>query len=165
MGQDIFDLVIVVTLVIFTLRGVSNGFVVEVAGILSLVGGFWAARSFNASLAPHLTFIDSPDLRYIVACTILFVGVMVIIGLIARVLKKIIAFSFASWADRIAGAGLGLVKGILLWALILIILDKIVGDAPFMKDSRAVPYFSSIIDWLSQWLPPEIASRVSITKG
>lgn len=164
MGQDIFDLVIVVTLVIFTLRGVSNGFVVEVAGILSLVGGFWAARAFNASLAPNLTFIQDPSLRYITACALLFIGAMLAISLVARILKKIIAFSFVAWADHLAGALLGLVKGIVLWALIIIILDKIFKDAPFMKDSRAIPYFGTIIDWIGQWLPPEIASRVSITK-
>lgn len=160
MGQDIFDLIIVVTLVFFTLRGVRNGFVGEAAGILSLVGGFWAARAFNAQLAPQLTFISDPNLRYIAACAVLFIGVMLLIGLVARLFKKIIAFSFVAWADRLAGALLGLAKGILIWAILIILLEKLMGDAPFMKESRALPYMSAIIDQIKQWLPPEMAQHI-----
>ncbi len=160
MGQDIFDLVIVVTLVFFTLRGISNGFVGEVAGIVSLIGGFWAARTFNGQLAPHLAFVSDPSLRYITACAILFIAVMLIIGLLARVLKKIIAFSFAAWADRLAGALLGLAKGVLLWAIVIIVLEKLFKDAPFMRDSRVIPYLSSLIDQLKQSLPPELAEHL-----
>lgn len=160
MGQDIFDLVIVVTLVFFTLRGISNGFVGEAAGILSLIGGFWAARTFNAQLAPHMTFVSDPSMRYIAACAVLFIGTMLFIGLAARILKKIIAFSFVAWVDRLAGALLGLAKGILIWAILIVVLEKIMGDAPFMKESRALPYMSAIIDQIKQWLPPELAQHI-----
>lgn len=37
MGQDIFDLVIILTLVFFTLRGAGVGLVGEVAGVVSLL--------------------------------------------------------------------------------------------------------------------------------
>lgn len=160
MGQDIFDLVIVVTLVFFTLRGVSNGFVGEAAGILSFIGGFWAARTFNGQLAPHLEFIADPSLRYIAACAIIFIAVMLAIGLAARLLKKIIAFSFAAWVDRLAGAMLGLAKGILLWAIVIIVLEKIFKDAPFLRDSRVLPYMNAIIDMFKQWLPPQLAEHI-----
>lgn len=160
MGQDIFDLIIVVTLVLFTLRGISNGFVGEVAGIFSLVGGFWAARAWNAQIAPYLDFIADPSLRQIAACALIFVVVMLGIGLLARLLKKLVAFSFVAWADRLAGAILGFAKGLLIWALIFIVLEKLFQDAPFMRDSRAIPYFTAIIDQIKQWLPPELASHI-----
>lgn len=160
MGHDIFDLVIIVTLVFFTLRGASNGFVGEVAGIFSLVGGFWAARAWNGQVAPYLDFIADPGLRSIAACALIFVVVMLAIGLLARILKKIVAFSFVAWADRLAGALLGLCKGLLIWALVFIVLEKLFQDAAFMRDSRALPYFSALIDQIRQWLPPELASRI-----
>lgn len=160
MGQDIFDLVIVVTLVFFTLRGIGNGFIGEAAGILSLVGGFWAARTFSGQLSPHLDFISDPSLRYVAACAILFIGVMLAIGLVARILQKVIALSFAAWADRLGGALLGLAKGILLWAIIIVLLEKLFRDAPFMRDSRVLPYLGAIIDQLKQWLPPQLAEHI-----
>ncbi len=160
MGQDIFDLVIVVTLVLFTLNGVRNGFIGEVAGICSLIGGFWAARAWNAQVAPFLDFISDPSLRSIAACALIFVVVALAIGLLARGLRKLVSLSFVAWADRLAGAVLGLAKGVLIWALIFIVLEKLFRDAPFLRDSRALPYFTAIIDQIKQWLPPELASRI-----
>lgn len=160
MGQDIFDLIIVVSLVIFTLRGVKNGFVGEIAGICSLIGGFWAARAWNVQVAPYFDFIADPSLRIITACAVIFIAVMLAIGILARILKKILSFSFVGWLDRIAGALLGLAKGLLVWALIFIVLEKLFQDAPFMRDSRALPYFSALIDQIKPWLPPELASHI-----
>ena len=162
MGADVFDLIIIVTLVFFTLRGLSNGFIGEVAGILSLLVGFWAARTFNMQLTPHLTFIADPNWRNLASCVILFVGAMVVVGLLARLLKKIIALSFAAWADRLAGAFLGLAKGIIVWLLIIIVLEKFFRNAPFMQQSRALAYFSSLLDFIRPWLPPALADHITL---
>lgn len=40
MGQDVFDLLVVLTLVVFAGRGFFQGFVAEVAGLVALLGGF-----------------------------------------------------------------------------------------------------------------------------
>ena len=45
MGQDIFDVIIVLVLTAFAARGFWTGFVGEVAGLISLVGGFLLASS------------------------------------------------------------------------------------------------------------------------
>lgn len=160
MGPDIFDLVIVITLALFTIRGATDGFVGEVAGIFALIAGFWAARAWNAQLAPYLTFIGNPSWRIAAACAILFLVAMIAIGFLARILKKIMAFSFAAWIDRFAGAILGLVKGVLLWALVIVLLEKLFQDAQFLRESRALPYFDAIIDQFRQWLPPDLANKI-----
>ena len=67
MGQDIFDLIVVLTLAFFAGRGYLNGFVGEVAGIVSLLGGFWAAHTYHYLLSPHLTLISDPGWRTIAA--------------------------------------------------------------------------------------------------
>lgn len=162
MGQDIFDLVIVVSLVLATLNGAIKGFVGGIVGILALILGFWAARSWNAELSPWLEFITDPSLRSITACVIIFVAVMLGMGILARMLKKLIAFSSATWLDRLAGAVLGLVKGILLWALVFIVLEKLFQDAAFMRESRALPYFHAIMEQIGKWIPPDLASRLGI---
>lgn len=160
MGQVVFDLIILGTLVIFTVRGAISGFVVEIAGIFSLLAAFWAARAWNGEVAGWLDFISDPSLRTIAACVLIFVAVMLLIGFIARLLKKIIAFSFAAWLDRIAGAVLGFVKGVLVWTLVVIVLEKLFYDSPFLKNSQALPYFDVIIDQIRSWLPPDLASRI-----
>lgn len=159
-GQDIFDLVIVVILVLFTLNGAVKGFVGGIIGILAIIGGFWAARTWNAVLVPYLTFISDPSLRTITACVILFVAAMLAVGVAGRLLKKIIAFSFVGWLDRFAGALLGLAKGILLLTLVLIVMEKMFHDSEFMRQSRAMPYFHSIMERIGTWLPPDLAKKL-----
>lgn len=162
MGQDIFDLVVVLTLVFFTFRGFSNGLIVEIAGICALVCGFLAARAWHANLAPYLEFIKDPSWQVIVSCVIIFMGVMLAIGFLARILQKMVNYSFVGWLNRLAGALLGLAKGILLWAFIFIILDSLFHNADFMQNSRVLPYFKIILQQLQQWLPPSMASRINI---
>ena len=68
MGHDIFDLVIILTLVFFTIRGISQGFIAEAAGIVSLLVGFWVAKTYNGVLEPYLTFLSDPGWRSICRC-------------------------------------------------------------------------------------------------
>lgn len=162
MGKDIFDLIIISTLAFFTLRGLSNGLIGEIAGICSLVFGFWAASAWNGTLAPYLTFIHDPNWRSIAACVIILVSVMLAIGLLARVMQKIASWSFVGWLNRLGGAILGFVKGVILWALLIIILNAMMPGAQFIREARAFPYFKSIIVQINHWLPPALASRIHL---
>ena len=162
MGQDIFDLVVILTLVFFSLRGARVGLVGEVAGVASLVGGFWGARAWHGLVSPHLSFISGEGWRTLAAYGLVFAGVMLVVGLAARLLRKVVAFSFASWADRLAGGVFGLAKGVLIWALVLIVVEKLFQNDAFMRDSRVMPYFHALVAQLRAWLPPDIAARLGI---
>ena len=99
MGQDIFDLIIVLILVFFGTRGFISGFVGEVAGLVSLLGGLWAAHHYHALLAPRLTLIVDPSWRVIAAYVLIFLGVIISVAILARILQKILSFSFVSWLE------------------------------------------------------------------
>lgn len=162
MGQDLFDLVVVLALVLFTVRGFINGFVGEVAGLVSLLGGFWAAHNYHTRLVPHLTFVSEPVWRSILAYVLIFLAVIVLVALLARLLQKILSFSFVSWADGIAGGLLGLAKGVLLCSLALLALQKFFANAAFLQNSRALPYFNALMLQVRSWLPPDIQTRLGI---
>ena len=162
MGQDIFDLIIVLILVFFGTRGFISGFVGEVAGLVSLLGGFWAAHHYHALLAPRLTLIVDPSWRVIAAYVLIFLGVIISVAILARILQKILSFSFVSWADKLAGGMLGLAKGILLCSLALLFLQKFFAGAPFMQHSRVLPYFNALMIQVHGWLPPDLTARLGI---
>lgn len=159
---EIFDIIIIVTLLLFTLRGIKNGLIGEIAGIFSLVAGFWAASAWNEALAPHLGFIADPSWRVIVACAVIFFGVMLGIAIIAHILKKIVSYSFIGWIDKLGGLLLGLAKGVIVWGVIIIALSYLVQDAAFMRESRTVPYFSSLLTQIQKWLPPDMLNNIRI---
>ena len=162
MGQDVFDLLVVLTLVVFAGRGFFQGFVAEVAGLVALLGGFWAAHHYHALLAPRLTAIADPSWRGIAAYVLIFLAVLIAVALVARILQKILSFSFVAWADKLAGGAVGLAKGTLLCALALLLLQKFFAQAAFMQHSRTLPYFSALIAQVRGWLPPDLLARLGL---
>lgn len=160
MSADIFDLLVVLTLAAYTLSGFFSGFILQFARLFSLVGAFWAMRSWTGLLAPHLDFVADPAWRAIAAGVIIFVVVLLAIGIAARLLKKLVSFSFGGWIDRICGAILGFIVGALFWTLIIVVLQKFFPDMEFLRNSRVAPYFMVLADQIRQWLPPELAKYV-----
>ena len=92
----------------------------------------------------------------------LVLGVLIAVGLLARLLQKLLAFSFVGWIDKLTGGLLGLAKGVLLCAVVLLLLQKLFGDAEFLRHSRALPYFNSLISQVRGWLPPDLISRFGL---
>jgi len=147
MGQDIFDTATILILTFFAIRGYLNGFVGEVAAIVSLIGGFWAAHTFHPLLASYV---------------IIFIAVIIAVAIIAKILQRILQFALISWADRVAGGILGLAKGIIIFSIIFILLNKFCANADFYKHSRVRPYFTAIINQIRTSLPPDIVKRFNI---
>ena len=84
------------------------------------------------------------------------------VALVARILQKILSFSFVAWADKLAGGAVGLAKGTLLCALALLLLQKFFAQAAFMQHSRTLPYFNALIAQVRGWLPPDLLARLGL---
>ena len=158
MWANIFDLVVVLSLAGYVVSGFFSGFILQFARLFSIIGAFWAMRSWTPLLAPRLEFVAEPAWRSIAAGVIIFVAVMLVIGVAARLLKKLVAFSFGGWLDKLLGAVLSFAIGLIFWTVIIIVLEKFFPDSEFMRSSRVVPYFNGLVEYLRQWLPPDIAA-------
>ncbi|MDR3320418.1 MAG: CvpA family protein [Desulfovibrio sp.] len=162
MGQDIFDLIVVLALIFFAGRGFLHGFVGEMAGLVSLLGGFLAAQAWHPLIADRLVFISELAWRVIAAYVLVFLAVILVVGLLARVFQKILTFSFISWADKVAGMLVGFVKGMLLCVLVLIVLQKFFHNEPFMRQSRTLPYLNALMEQVWAWLPQELRASIGL---
>ncbi|MCR5258682.1 MAG: CvpA family protein [Desulfovibrio sp.] len=162
MGQDIFDTAIILLLAFFTIRGWLNGFVGEIAAIVSLIGGFWAAHTFHKDLAPQLTFVSDPLWQNMGAYIIIFVAVIIAVAVVAKLFQRILSFAFIAWADRVFGAMLGLAKGLILCTIAFVVINKFFATAEFFQQSRVRPYFASFIEQVRTHLPPDVVKRFSL---
>ncbi len=162
MGQDIFDLIFILIIFFFTIRGYFNGLIGEVAAIVSLVGGFWVAHTFHPLLAKHLDFIAEPAWRTMAAYVLLFVAMVIAVALLARLLQRLMRFAFASWMDRLGGGLFGLAKGILLCSLVFILMGKFFSTSEFYKNSRVRPYMTVFTEQFRAALPADIKKRFSL---
>ena len=159
MALNYFDVAVVCILGLFSLRGLLRGFVGEVAGLVGIIGGLWFAHRTYPQVAGYLTFVTDPTWRNVAAYVLVFLGVLVAVGLVARVLRKILAFSFVSWVDKVAGFLLGLVKGLVICSLLLLLAQRFVSDAAFMRESRVLPYLNAVMQQVQAHMPAGLLEK------
>ncbi|MDE7063993.1 MAG: CvpA family protein [Desulfovibrionaceae bacterium] len=161
MTINYFDVGVLCILGLFTLQGLLRGFVGEVAGVAALIAGFLCAHRAYQDAALYLTAITDPTWRNIVAYVLVFLAVLIAVGLLARLLRKVLAFSFISWIDKLAGGALGLLKGSLICSLLLILFQRFLGETTFMHNSVVLPYLNAVMEQLRNHLPADLITRLN----
>ena len=157
LNLNYLDVLILAILVLFILRGIFQGFLSEVAGLAGLVGGVMLAGKFYAQLGQTLTaYIRDSSWPYIIAYVLILAGTMLVAGLIARILHKLLSIAYADWINHLAGALTGGLKGFLICAVLVGLLHHFLGEAPFVRQSRMVPPIVQMTAYLKGYLPQSI---------
>ena len=149
MEINIFDLAVLVIIVLFALKGILNGFLAEIAGLVGLAVGLLLARTFFLDASALLSGFFTPN----VAPAVAFIGLMVIgllaIALATKLLQRLLKFTFIDWLDHTLGLCVGVVKGILLCALAAYLALLFFPQTETIRSAISLPYLSEIINWLS----------------
>jgi len=131
------------------LARVVVGFVATIAAFLT---GFWCYRLVADKLGPY---IANASIANFLGFVIVFVAVLMLGSLIATILSKLFAWIGLSWFNRMLGGLAGLVRGILLMA---VLVDVLIAFAPsptpeMLQHSVVVPYVTSAAGWLVDLAP------------
>jgi membrane protein required for colicin V production len=149
-----FDMILLVLLALFLLRGVMNGLLAEISGVLGLLGGLWYASFAYQDVVPYLgDTIRSPVWRDLAAYGLVFLTVLLAADLLARVASKAFSLTASPLLDRGLGAALGLLRGMVVCAVSLVLLHHFLPDAPFYKDSLVTPWLGPFMKFAGLHLP------------
>ena len=157
--MNLFDVALLVVACLLVLIGVIKGLVRILIGIAALVAAFALAAKYHQPLAQRLQWIDLPDEPLMLSTYVLiFIGVMLAGGLVAWLLRKVLKAAMLSWADRLAGAALGLVATMLVAALLVL---PIVAYSPYsdslLRRSVLAPYVAAVADLASPLVPDDLS--------
>ena len=108
------DIVIIVAIAITTFIGLKIGLIKAVLSLVGLIVGIILARLFYVPLSEQLGFIPQATVAKVVAFAIIMIGVMIVAGVLAMVLKWITSVMMLGWVNRIGGAVFGLVLGAII---------------------------------------------------
>ena len=88
--MNMFDIVILILVAYGLISGFIKGFIVEVSGIIALGVGITGAFKFSEILGNYLIiYIDwEPKIIQIVSFILIFIGIVYIISLLAKMLTK-----------------------------------------------------------------------------
>jgi len=150
------DVLLIVLVGVLALLGVMKGLTRLLIGIGALIAAFVLATQFHERVASSLAgwvSIDEPLLK-LIAYLAIFLGTMVAGGLVAFVVRKLLKVAMLTWADRLAGAAVGLVAAMLMAALLIL---PLVAYAPFgeqvLRNSRLAPYVTVVADLANRLVP------------
>ena len=117
------DWIFLAVLLVSLIVGAWRGLVFEVLSVLSWAAAFVLAQWFAPDVAAHLSMSGAGEpIRYAAGFVIVFVASIFAGGLVAFLVKKLVASVGLGPADRLLGAGFGLVRGVLL---LLAVISKI----------------------------------------
>ena len=153
--MPIIDIIIAVALVISIVIGFVRGFVKESISIGTLVIAIWASLYFGP-VAGGLSedWLSSIELQTWFGRILVFALVLAAGGLIGWGVSKLVRLSVLNGVDRLLGSLFGVLRGILLVAL-LVIGGQFAGfdNDEWWLNSRLVPHFEVVADWIKVMAP------------
>jgi membrane protein required for colicin V production len=151
---NLLDAGLCLVLVLVLARGLLRGMVSEVAGLVCIVLGFWMAGRFYFSLAPSLApVISNEDAAAAAAYLAIFIAAILFIALLAAVLRKFVTLAFSPWLDHLLGGIVGTVKGLLLCAVAMALLEHLAPESPFLQESLLARYLTGVTALVKAHLP------------
>ncbi len=149
--MNAFDILTVVVVSFCLIRGVFKGLIGEMSGIIGVIAAFYGAYTYYPMITPYIQkWIETPSIRNIIAFFLIFCIILIIVGIVALLIRKILNFVFLGWVDRIFGLLFGAAKGILIMSVIFIILASFFPhNSKFLTTSKFVPYIARISETLT----------------
>jgi len=129
------DIVIIVVIAISTFIGLRIGLIRAVLSLAGLIVGVILAGRYYILLSEQLAFIPQASVAQIVAFVIILIGVMVIAGVLAWLLKWAASVMMLGWVNRAGGAIFGLVLGVIFCSALLATWVKFFGIVEAISES------------------------------
>jgi membrane protein required for colicin V production len=155
---NLTDYCILVVILISTLISLLRGFMREAISLVTWIVAFWCAFHFSNQLDSVLSpYISNATFRIISSCSIIFIIILIFGTMFNFLISLLVTKTGLSGTDRLLGMMFGLMRGVLLVAVILLfIATTAFSQETWFKNSQLIPQFKFIIVWLKSFLPDKL---------
>ena len=114
--MTLLDVLLIVVIALFVVRGFFRGFLLELFDVVSLVAGYLAARFFGPPVGDWLADVTALSRWWagVIAAIVLFLMIAALVRLLAHFLRKVIRAIKLGGLDRGLGSFLGAAKALLI---------------------------------------------------
>ncbi len=152
--MNYFDIIIGAILLYAAYKGFSKGIVIQAASLIALIFGIYGAIKFSGLTAAFLVeeFELTTEYLSLISFAITFVGIVIIVHLIARIIDKLVKAVALGFVNRIAGLAFSVLKMAFIISVVLVIInnfnkkydflpqDKVEGSVLYKPLSNFAPY-------------------------
>lgn len=145
------DWTIVVVLTLSMALSLWRGFTREAISLAGWVAAFLLANLYAVELAGHLApWIDNVTGRYVVAYAAVFVGILILAGLLSRLVRQVIKVSGLSLLDRVLGTAFGFARGVILVVVAAYLLRQLAPpqNLQVLYQSQLMPHIDMLVEWV-----------------
>ncbi|WP_298779275.1 CvpA family protein [uncultured Polaribacter sp.] len=134
--MNIFDIVILVLLILSFVRGIMKGLFAEVASLVAVIIGIYAAINYSFYIENYLvgtSFNWSSQTNKIVSFAVTFLVVVILIIIIGKILTKIADVAALGLINKFLGGLFGALKTALILSVVFIFFGRINNTIPFIS--------------------------------
>lgn len=157
--MEFLDIILGGLLIYGFIRGLCNGFFVEVASLISILLGIYVAIKFSflmkVFLESHVSW--NPKTVQILAFAFTFILVVVGVSALAKVFTTIANFAQLGFINKLIGGFLGILRAILIISISLNLFQKLNTRVSFVEDETLnQSIFYNPIQKISKMIYPSI---------
>jgi membrane protein required for colicin V production len=154
------DWIICALVLVNVVTAAMQGFFSEALTMAGLVLGYLVAAWQYRGLAEWLeSYLKNPWLAEILGFLVIFFAIVLLFGVAARIARWVMKEAGLSGLDRFLGGVLGLLKGGLMVAVILMGMTAFAPTSKLLANSQLAPYFL-VVGRAAIWLAPsELRAR------
>ncbi len=155
------DWLLLAVLASSVLIGLVRGFVFECLALAGWVVAWFGAHFAAPVLAPYLP-VGSPgsSLNFLAAFALVFIAVLIVWSLLAKVVRMAIRATPLSLLDRLLGAGFGMLRGaVLLLVLATVVSMTPAAQSPVWRRSQGARWLGLALQAVKPMLP-KVASEL-----
>ena len=144
------DWLIIAVLAISALVSLWRGFVKEAMSLLGWIVAFVLAMRLSPALSSLMqNWIGNDMLRLMAAVLLLFVGTLLVFGLVNHLVVSLLKRAGLGPIDRMLGTVFGVLRGAIFVLVCLIVLPMIIGveEQEWWQQSVLIPQFLMLEDW------------------
>ena len=161
------DYAVLLIVAVSVLLGVMRGFVREVLSLAAWVLAFWGAEMFSPALSGMLPqAISGAPLRMLIAFAAIFLGVLIVAALAAKLLSGLVKRVGLGWMDGLLGSVFGLARGALI-VLVLVLLSGMtaIPESSLWKHAQLRGMLETGGVIAGSWLPVSISKHIRFDSG
>ncbi len=149
----ILDAIGIILLILFFVRGYMKGFIVAAFAVISIVLGIILSLKLSEKLATYLLENKIITGAWVqpVSYIIIFIGVVLLVRLLAKAIETSFDMVMIGWLNKLAGGLLYSFMVAMVWSSLLWIAGKMqLIKAETISTSITYPYFAKLAPWVFQ---------------
>ena len=159
-----FDYIVLIVIALSVLLGWWRGLVYEILSLFSWITAYFVAIAWVNEFTPFMpAVIENETLRSATAFVAVFIGTLILCGIAAWALNKLIKSFGLDWrTDGVMGALFGFVRGLMI-VLVLVLIAGVtqLPHAPFWREALLSKPLQNVALLVKDILPRDMANRVS----